>query len=351
MIVFKLAAAVLITLSTEATAQTSFWTSASFPGTREATNDSKFVTLGLKFYSDVAGSITAVRFYKGTRNTGIHIGTLWSSGGSRLATVTFTGETSSGWQQATFSSPVNITARTTYVISYSAPYGNYAYDQYYPWSTVSAGPLHFSGASPGVFAYASGTVFPTGSWNSTNYWVDVVFRPTSTTTPTPTTYSISGTVSGSGGAGLTLSGTVARSTATDSLGKYTFGSLPQGSYIIAPSKIGYTFTPPTASVSINTASVTGVNFTGTAAATSLPHTVTLSWNASTSANIKGYNVYRATVAGGSYAKLNPSLLTGRVYIDSGVSSGRIYYYVTTSVNSSNVESGYSNQAAAVVPSP
>jgi fibronectin type 3 domain-containing protein len=144
---------------------------------------------------------------------------------------------------------------------------------------------------------------------------------------------------------------VSRSATTDSSGRYTFASLPKGSYIVAPSKSGYTFTPPTASVSINTASVTGVNFAGKAAATPLPHTVTLSWNASTSANIKGYNVYRATVAGGSYAKVNPSLLTATAYVDSGVSSGRTYYYVTTAVNSSNAESGYSNQAAAVVPSP
>ena len=99
MTAYKLAAAIFLMLCAEATAQTSFWNNSAVPGTKEA-SDSQSVTVGLKFYSDVAGSVTGIRFYKGSRNTGTHVGTLWSSSGAKLASVTFSGETSSGWQQA-----------------------------------------------------------------------------------------------------------------------------------------------------------------------------------------------------------------------------------------------------------
>lgn len=81
------------------------------------------------------------------------------------------------------------------------------------------------------------------------------------------------------------------------------------------------------------------------------HTVGLSWNASNSPNITGYNVYRAVYATscGSYSKLNSSLNTNTSYSDSTVSGGTIYCYATTAVNSSNEESAYSNQAQASVP--
>ena len=101
----------------------------------------KSATLGLKFYSDVPGSVTGVRFYKGASNTGTHVGVLWSSTGTKLATVNFAAETASGWQQANFSSPVSITANTTYVISYTAPNGGHAHDQYYSWPNLNASVL------------------------------------------------------------------------------------------------------------------------------------------------------------------------------------------------------------------
>src|SRR5262249_61085881 len=75
------------------------------------------VELGVKFRSDVAGTITGIRFYKSAANTGTHVGSLWSVGGTRLATVNFTGETASGWQQMNFATPVAIQANTDYVAS------------------------------------------------------------------------------------------------------------------------------------------------------------------------------------------------------------------------------------------
>ena len=155
----------------------SFWTTTMVPSTPQVTNDQSSVTLGLKFFSDVPGAVTGLRFYKGSNNTGTHVGALWSSAGAKLASVTFSSETASGWQQATFSSPVNITANTTYVVSYLAPMGSYADQQNYSWSSLNAVPLHVSGSSPGVFAYGTSTSFPSGTWNASNYFVDLVFVP------------------------------------------------------------------------------------------------------------------------------------------------------------------------------
>ncbi|MGB8476021.1 MAG: choice-of-anchor D domain-containing protein [Candidatus Acidiferrum sp.] len=78
------------------------------------------------------------------------------------------------------------------------------------------------------------------------------------------------------------------------------------------------------------------------------HSVVLNWNASTS-TVSGYNVYRSTLSGGPYTKVNSSLVTALTFADSTVQSGTTYYYVTTAVDSSGAESAYSNQVAAPIP--
>src|SRR5437660_897512 len=95
-----------------------------------------------------------------------------------------------------------------------------------------------------------------------------------------------------------------------------------------------------ASNSPTTESLTG---TGTAAT---QHSVSLSWNASTS-QVLGYNVYRGGQSGGPYTKINSALDAIAIYLDSSVQGGQTYYYVTTAVNGSGVESGYSNRVQAV----
>ena len=79
------------------------------------------------------------------------------------------------------------------------------------------------------------------------------------------------------------------------------------------------------------------------------HSVALAWNASTSSNISGYNVYRSTTSGKSYTKLNSTPISGVAYTDATVANGTIYYYVTTAVNTSSQESTYSNEAMATIP--
>ena len=139
--------------------------------------------LGTRFTSEVSGTVSAIRFYKQAGNSGTHIGHLWSASGTLLATVNFSGETATGWQQATLSTPVAITANTPYVVSYYAPVGRYsATVGYFASSGVDAVPLHAAAdtasAPNGVYGYfGAGGGFPTQAWQSANYWVDVVFSP------------------------------------------------------------------------------------------------------------------------------------------------------------------------------
>lgn len=77
--------------------------------------------------------------------------------------------------------------------------------------------------------------------------------------------------------------------------------------------------------------------------------VVLTWTASTSPAIAGYNIYRSTVSRGPYAKLTSAPVSGTTYTDSTVELGRTYYYVATSVNAAKKESVYSNETTAVVP--
>ena len=147
-------------------------------------NDQSSVNVGVKFTTDKNGWITGIRFYKGPGNTGAHVGSLWDASGNLLGQVTFTNESTAGWQQATFSTPIQVTAGTTYVASYFAPNGNYSDT---PAAFASAGvdnsPLHVPASSAvsggnGVYGYASSSGFPTSTYNATNYLVDVVFTTT-----------------------------------------------------------------------------------------------------------------------------------------------------------------------------
>jgi len=82
----------------------------------------------------------------------------------------------------------------------------------------------------------------------------------------------------------------------------------------------------------------------------IQHSVDLSWVASSSSNVVGYNVYRAGISGGPYATVAPAN-AGTTYVDGSVQAGQTYYYVVTAVDTSGTESVYSNQVQAVIPSP
>jgi fibronectin type 3 domain-containing protein len=77
------------------------------------------------------------------------------------------------------------------------------------------------------------------------------------------------------------------------------------------------------------------------------HSVHLSW-APSSSSVVGYHVYRGQVSGGPYSSASSSM-DALNFDDANVTDGTTYYYVVTSVDSSGVESAYSNQATAQVP--
>ncbi|GLS34283.1 protein of unknown function [Mesorhizobium albiziae] len=147
--------------------------------TGPAAVDGRSLELGMRFSASVTGEVTAIRFYKMASDTGPHTGSLWTSTGTLLGTVTFTNESISGWQTAKFTSPVQLTAGASYVVSYHSS-GTYAADANYFTNSVTNGPLtapsSAGGGGNGLYAYGTGNLFPTSTYNATNYWVDVVFN-------------------------------------------------------------------------------------------------------------------------------------------------------------------------------
>jgi Domain of unknown function (DUF4082) len=161
-------------------AQTSIWGSEGLPEVADS-GDAAPIEVGVKFRSHAKGWITAVRFYKARANTGVHIGTLWSDAGDKLASATFTHETLSGWQQADFANPVSIEANTTYVASYHTNAGHYSADPLYFVAGRDNGTLEaldddVEGGN-GVYNYSKQSTFPSAPRNGANYWVDVVLVP------------------------------------------------------------------------------------------------------------------------------------------------------------------------------
>ena len=166
-----------------------------------------------------------------------------------------------------------------------------------------------------------------------------------------TTQTQNGSVTANGGS-LTLS------SASSSNSAFTLGGLTLPLTLTAGQSVPFTvtFAPKTAGAASSNLSFFTSNNTSAAATASgsgatVQHTVNLSWNASSSTSVSGYNVYRGTAASGPYSKINAALNPSMNYSDGTVQSGTTYYYVTTAVDSSGTESSYSNQVQAVVPFP
>lgn len=230
----------------------SFWTTSTVPANTTG-NDTSSVELGLLFSSNVSGSVTGARVYCATNSTGTHTVHLWNSHRTSLGTATLPACT--GWTAVNFASPIAITAGSTYTISYHTT--EYPWNLEYFTSAVTSGNLT-APANAGVYRYGSSPAYPSSTWESANYWVDVLFTP-ATSTPT---YTISGTISGVGGATVTLSGPSSASTSASANGTYSFSGLASGTYTVTPTLSGYTFTPTSQMVTITNANGTA-NFTAT----------------------------------------------------------------------------------------
>jgi Domain of unknown function (DUF4082)/Bacterial Ig-like domain (group 1) len=127
---------------------------------------------GMKFRSAKGGQITAVRFWKAPSETGTHLGKIWTAGGTLLASVTFTNETASGWQEQLLETPVNIQANTTYVVSFNAnTYYVATYDQL--GSPIVNGDLSSVADGNNGLYDVNPHSFPTSSYRNTNYYCDI----------------------------------------------------------------------------------------------------------------------------------------------------------------------------------
>ena len=197
--------------------------------------------------------------------------------------------------------------------------------------------------------------------------------PTPNPSPTPGSPSLSATPSslGFGSQALNTSitqpvkitniGTVAVTITQDSIvgSGFTVGittpiNLNPGSSVTVP----VVFNPSAAgtvngslSLMSNSTTIISIPLSGTGVAP-LAHTVDVSWAASTSPSLQGYNVYRSTVSGGPYTKLSTTLSsTTLLFTDTSPVSGKQYFYVVTALNTSGVESAASSEVTVTIPVP
>jgi hypothetical protein len=230
----------------------SIWSPAQTPGVASA-NDGSAVEVGTRFQSDVNGFVTAIRFYKGTPNVGPHVANLWTGTGTLLASVPFGSVSASGWQEVSLPTPVAITANTTYVVSYHTASGFYAGDSgYFATAGIDNGPLHAlrdgQDGPNGVYVYGA-TAFPTQTFSSFNYWVDVVFA--TSVAPDVTAPQVTSVTPASGATGtavtapvtVTFSENVNSATVTTS----TF-QLRDAASVVVPSTVSYSQATRTATL-------------------------------------------------------------------------------------------------------
>lgn len=160
---------------------------------------------------------------------------------------------------------------------------------------------------------------------------------------------------------LTATGSsVTISSATSTSGEFSLSgiSIPQTIPAGKTVSLTITFKPQTTGAASGTISFGGNNSStlavesliGSGTASSSSHAVSLRWIPSTS-DVVGYNIYRGSVPGGPYTKINPVLTPSTSYVDSSVQGGKTYYYVSTAIEPGGTESKYSNQMQAVIPSP
>lgn len=145
------------------------------------TRDSTVYELGTRFESNTTGYVTELRYYRGTADAGdsdTRTLNLWTAAGERLGQVTVTSASgASGWQVGTLTTPIEIAANTTYVVSYGTN-DNYAYTSNWFATTHASSDGVLSGLTGdnGVFSHGQTGLFPTLSYRSTSYWVDVTLR-------------------------------------------------------------------------------------------------------------------------------------------------------------------------------
>jgi len=136
-------------------------------GSANCPADTTRVTLCVKVQSSLAGYITQVKFYKPSTSVSTHTGAVWSANGNLLASAVFSGETDSGWQFLTLSSPVSMTANTYYYVGVNTI--GYCYSTF---PSLSVSPFTIQGS---FYTYKDTVTSPGASSSNTNYLVDLVW--------------------------------------------------------------------------------------------------------------------------------------------------------------------------------
>ncbi len=129
--------------------------------------------LGSKLVTDTPGVITAIRYWKIAGDPGPHIGHLWSASGMKLAEITFTNETASGWQQQAVQNPVPFSPASSILVSVNNPAGAHFAVQAGTVATVTPRGDHVTTRAPGGASGSTGA-FPSIT-SSNDYFRDLVF--------------------------------------------------------------------------------------------------------------------------------------------------------------------------------
>ena len=129
--------------------------------------------LGTRFTSTVNGQIAAIRFYKAPSESGTHTGRIWNASAQQLASVVFSGETASGWQEQALTTPLAITANTEYIVTVNTGNTYYSATDGGLNSQLTNGYLKTIVGSNG--RYGPVGAYPTNSWQDSNYFRDVIF--------------------------------------------------------------------------------------------------------------------------------------------------------------------------------
>ena len=150
------------------------------------TNDSATYELGVRFIASADGVVNSLRYYRGLADAGdtdIRTLNIWTADGVNLGAVQVRSDPGMvGWQIGTLASGVALEAGQTYVVSYGTEQ-NYAFTNGF-FASLWSGPdgtLSAAAGGNGVYAAGGTGLFPTQSYNNSNYWVDLSFAPDETT--------------------------------------------------------------------------------------------------------------------------------------------------------------------------
>ena len=201
--------------------------------------------------------------------------------------------------------------------------------------------------SPQMIALSGTGLAPTGGVGFSPTTLSFGTQPVATTSAAQTI-----TLNNGGSTTLSIGGTAITGS---NAGDFALIAQTCGSSVAAGRNctLGVTFTPSatgqrTATLTI-TDNASGSPQTATFTGTGSPDVI-LSWSASPSSGVVGYNVYRGATSGGeSSTPLNSTPINVTSYVDTNVTAGMTYYYVVTAVGSNGVQSAPSNETEAFVP--